>query len=78
MGIKHHLKDDGGGFALGSGDAGITVPANEAMSEMINLVRVRSEFVTVRINVFGFSRGATTARYFMSKLKGKKSCKTGG
>lgn len=75
MGTIKDGVDDQQGFALGSGATGITSRANTAFIQMIELIKaspVRGKITRIHLNAFGFSRGAATARHFLSKLKGRK------
>lgn len=58
------------GFAYGSGSTGIKTRAEEACQKIVAIAkekRIRANHL--KINLFGFSRGAATARHFMHIIK---------
>ncbi|WP_276591266.1 phospholipase effector Tle1 domain-containing protein [Moraxella bovis] len=75
MGTTKDRVDDQQGFAMGSGITGITRRANHAFETMRLAIQAkRKEFTInrIRLNAFGFSRGAATARHFLSNFKGHR------
>lgn len=75
MGTTKDRVDDQQGFAMGSGITGITGRANHAFETMrlaIQEKRSRFRIARIRLNAFGFSRGAATARHFLSNFKGHR------
>lgn len=75
MGTTQDKKDDATGFALGSGVTGIQNRASKAFEDMRKIIREKHQKFSIgriRLNVFGFSRGAATARHFLSNLKGRR------
>ena len=67
MGTKKGQADDQDGYALGTGSTGITMRAQEAIQQITDFLYTKHDPQKVRvlINVFGFSRGAATARHFI-------------
>lgn len=70
MGTKKGQADDQDGYALGTGSTGITMRAQEAIQQITDFLYTKHDPQKVRvlINVFGFSRGAATARHFLSLI----------
>ena len=61
--------DDQNGFALGTGETGIKKHTQQAIDAVKNyLNNKQTEGTRVVINVFGFSRGAATARHFVGTV----------
>lgn len=73
MGTEKYNNDDTRGFAAGSGKTGITARALQAFSliqERYKKFNNRNQKPPIIIlNVFGFSRGAATARHFVGMVK---------
>lgn len=75
MGSTKDEKDSTTGFAYGSGDTGIKSRAESAFAEIKKAYDKLNGDGTkpsnILINVFGFSRGAATARHFVHLAKSK-------
>lgn len=73
IGTRRLGVDDQDGFAFGNGETGISTRANLAFKEIVKGVRKKhgenSKPSIIIINVFGFSRGAATARHFVHLAK---------
>ncbi|MEN8281156.1 phospholipase effector Tle1 domain-containing protein [Acinetobacter gerneri] len=73
MGTEKYNNDDTRGFAAGSGKTGIVARASQAFSliqERYKKFNDRNQKPSIIIfNVFGFSRGAATARHFVGMVK---------
>ena len=73
MGTTKFEKDDITGFALGEGRTGIRARAQSAFAPLLEKVKKsRKENgppALLELNVFGFSRGAATARHFVHLLR---------
>jgi hypothetical protein len=72
MGTSRSQKDDSQGYAYGAGATGVTERARRAFDQIVMSVRgVRKgknpDYLI--LNVFGFSRGAATARHFIHLTK---------
>lgn len=66
------------GFAYGSGSTGVKTRAKEACEKIVEMVKEKKIRANhLRINLFGFSRGAATARYFMHLIKTKPESLSG-
>ena len=76
MGTTKFKGDSLEGKALGTGETGIKQRAQAAFAPLIEKVeRKRGEFglpLILELNVFGFSRGAATARHFVHLLRNKE------
>ena len=63
-------EDDTFGLVTGAGDTGIKAKAEKALNEILKerkeAVKKNEYVAEVKVNVFGFSRGAATARHFVS------------
>mgnify|MGYP003584014114 CR=1 FL=1 len=70
MGTKRQQADDQDGYALGTGSTGIKMRAQEAIQQITDFLYRSHDPLKVRalINVFGFSRGAATARHFIHQI----------
>ena len=70
MGTKRQQADDQDGYALGTGSTGIKMRAQEAIQQITDFLYRTHDPLKVRalINVFGFSRGAATARHFIHQI----------
>lgn len=74
MGSSKGNQDDTQGFALGSGNTGIKIRALSAFPKIAEKIKDFNPKATmVMLNVFGFSRGAATARHFVNLLHTDKS-----
>jgi hypothetical protein len=75
MGTKKDQKDDNTGTGLGSGDTGIATRVKESCKwiadKLSDLLHSQNPKIVNRltIDVFGFSRGAATARLFLYEIK---------
>ncbi|STZ00721.1 Uncharacterized conserved protein [Moraxella lacunata] len=66
------------GFAYGSGDTGVKTRAKEACEKIVEMAKAKKIRANhLRINLFGFSRGAATARHFMHLIKTKPQLLSG-
>lgn len=66
------------GFAYGSGDTGVKTRAKEACEKIVEMAKAKKIRANhLRINLFGFSRGAATARHFMHLVKTKPELLSG-
>jgi len=64
-------KDSIAGIALGVGKAGVESRANEAIIRSLAFIKnvtASGDHVSVKFDVFGFSRGAATARHFIHRV----------
>ena len=70
MGTKRRQADDQDGYALGTGPTGIKMRAQEGIRQITDFLYRNHDPLKVRalINVFGFSRGAATARHFIHQI----------
>ncbi len=77
MGSTKDEADSKAGFAYGSGDTGVKTRAESAFVEIqkaydkLNGEKNAPKPISIMINVFGFSRGAATARHFVHLAKSK-------
>lgn len=76
MGSTQDEGDSTLGFAVAKGDSGIPARVDEALDEMVDkikdAVKTDQKITKVAIDVFGFSRGAASARYFIHQvMRGK-------
>ncbi|MBJ9954297.1 MULTISPECIES: DUF2235 domain-containing protein [unclassified Acinetobacter] len=74
MGSTKDEADSKAGFAYGSGDTGVKTRAESAFVEIqkeYNKQNTGHKPANIVINVFGFSRGAATARHFVHLAKSK-------
>ncbi|MFW1985440.1 MAG: phospholipase effector Tle1 domain-containing protein [Acinetobacter guillouiae] len=77
MGSTKDEEDSKAGFAYGSGDTGVKTRAESAFAEIkkaynkLNGEKNAPKPSSIMINVFGFSRGAATARHFVHLAKSK-------
>lgn len=77
MGSTKDEEDSKAGFAYGSGDTGVKTRAESAFAEIkkaydkLNGKESAPKPTSIVINVFGFSRGAATARHFVHLAKSK-------
>lgn len=77
MGSTKYETDDTKGFAYGSGETGVKTRAESAFAEIkkkydgLNGDESATKPSSIVINVFGFSRGAATARHFVHLAKSK-------
>ena len=77
MGSTKDEADSKAGFAYGSGDTGVKTRAESAFVEIqkaynkLNGEKNSPKPTSIMINVFGFSRGAATARHFVHLAKSK-------
>jgi hypothetical protein len=75
MGTTEFKGDDVIGYALGEGETGIEQRALQAFAPLIKKVAKKRENLgppaILSLNIFGFSRGAATARHFVSLIKRK-------
>lgn len=70
--VSSGKEDSTRGFAYGSGSTGIKIRATEACQKITAIAKEKKIRVNhLRINLFGFSRGAATARHFMHLIKTK-------
>ena len=73
MGTTKFEKDDVTGFALGEGKTGIRARAQSAFAPLLaKVAKSRGDAgppALLELNVFGFSRGAATARHFVHLLR---------
>lgn len=73
MGTTRDQDDSLRGYALGTGETGITERAQQAFGPLKDTVAdkrgKRSPPAVLELNLFGFSRGAATARHFASLLR---------
>lgn len=67
-GSQDHMKDQ----ALGTGDTGVSARVRQALIELKRIVGDRDRWDEVRLDVFGFSRGAAAARYFINCVHAKR------
>ncbi|STY90985.1 phospholipase effector Tle1 domain-containing protein [Moraxella bovis] len=66
------------GFAYGSGSTGVKTRAKEACEKIVEMAKAKKIRANhLRINLFGFSRGAATARHFMHLIKTKPGSLSG-
>lgn len=66
------------GFAYGSGSTGVKTRALEACEKIVEMAKAKKIRANhLRINLFGFSRGAATARHFMHLIKTKPGSLSG-
>lgn len=76
MGTTRYQKDSLLGYAMGAGDTGIQNRAQSAFALLKALVRDKRKKqglpAILELNVFGFSRGAATARHFVHLLRDHK------
>lgn len=80
MGSTKGAKDDRQGFAFGSGKSGITARVDYAFSQIVSEIIAKSKgnpVQQVTCNVFGFSRGAASARHFVHVAKTQTSKRFG-
>jgi len=73
IGTKKYLQDNQEGYALGNGITGIKKRAKEALEELKQRIvstsnKPNKNLNKVTIDVFGFSRGAATARHFIGVM----------
>ncbi|WOI35181.1 DUF2235 domain-containing protein [Tritonibacter scottomollicae] len=64
--------DDGTGYALGMGETGVAARVSRGFSEVlrfVNLMGGAPYLSEVKLDVFGFSRGAAAARYFVNCIR---------
>ena len=67
IGTESGVKDNARGYGFGTGDYGIKARVAEAFNEIMTQVKSTPKILT--LNVFGFSRGAAAARYFIHEAK---------
>jgi uncharacterized protein (DUF2235 family) len=76
IGTKKNEKDDVLGLALGMGETGIDKRVDATFSDLVALVTKKRGTdglpAILDINVFGFSRGAAAARYFVHLVNVEK------
>ncbi|MGO2303033.1 MAG: T6SS phospholipase effector Tle1-like catalytic domain-containing protein [Psychrobacter sp.] len=76
IGTDQGVSDSTVGFAFGSGTTGITSRADEAFTLIKDGIKEKFSKETIHkisFNVFGFSRGAATARHFVYHLNTQSS-----
>ena len=67
MGTTRLEDDDQDGYAMGTGKTGIVERANQAFEQIVTYLKnLGNRPSHITLNVFGFSRGAATARRFVS------------
>lgn len=75
MGTTREQGDSTRGFAFGTGETGIESRAQQAFEPLKQIVEDKREQIglpaMLELNVFGFSRGAATARHFVSLLRNR-------
>ena len=71
VGTTSYKFDDPSDYATGMGDTGIPAKANEAiirsLAHITNIAK-KGDAVRIYFDVFGFSRGAATARHFIHRV----------
>ncbi|MBE0392682.1 phospholipase effector Tle1 domain-containing protein [Flavobacterium sp. PL002] len=77
MGTKKNSRDDDEGFQFGSGSvSGIRARVREACDKLADNIQIGKEFKkklkVITVDVFGFSRGAASARNFVSEINFNK------
>lgn len=75
MGTTRDQGDSTKGYAFGTGETGITSRAQAAFQKVIDKVNEKSPSgppAMLELNLFGFSRGAATARHFASLLRNRE------
>ena len=76
MGTTRLQGDDGAGKALGTGETGMRSRAQSAFKPLMDLVEEKRGKqglpALLEFNLFGFSRGAATARHFASLLRNRE------
>lgn len=69
MGTEYNKSDSSLGFGLGRGDTGVEVRAKQTFAQVVIKAQEQRKkgkpIQRLHLNVFGFSRGAATARYFV-------------
>ena len=79
MGTEDNLRDSQDGFAFGSGNTGIRAKVRKGCLDLALKIKKVKETDTTKIltqitvDVFGFSRGAASARNFAHEVKVKKA-----
>ncbi len=74
IGTTRLQKDNQKGYAFGKGETGIDVRARSAFAELDKVLRVNRGSklpALLNVNVYGFSRGAATARHFVHLVNDK-------
>ncbi|MET3108155.1 hypothetical protein AAKU67_001867 [Oxalobacteraceae bacterium GrIS 2.11] len=73
MGTTKYEKDSMKGYALGEGETGIRARAQSAFGPLMDSVKASrgkaGPPALLELNIFGFSRGAATARHFVHLLR---------
>ena len=75
MGTTRLQGDSTRGYAFGTGASGIQARAQQAFPKLIDIInkkRPEGPPAMLELNLFGFSRGAATARHFASLLRNRQ------